>query len=133
MKNQRTKSAKDETAIVDIMMKKIEQLEDKLEILESRTKKYEEHIDMLTKELKRNNKDDKNCNKVGNIKCKECDIVFRSVQVLMEHINETHPKSSKCTHCDRTFDSWSKLETHLLTEHDTLEEFKCDQWRDSTT
>ena len=39
MTNQRTKSAKDVNAIVDVMIKKIEQLEDKVESLELRTNK----------------------------------------------------------------------------------------------
>ena len=39
MTNQRTKSAKDVNAIVDVMIKKMEQLEDKVESLELRTNK----------------------------------------------------------------------------------------------
>ena len=82
---------------------------------------------MLTKELTRINKGDKNCNKVGDIKCKECDIIFKSVTVLKEHIRERHPKNYECTNCERSFDSWWKLETHLLNEHDITKEFNCAQ------
>ena len=43
MTNLRTISAKDVNAIVDVMMKKIEQLEDNVERLELRTKKHYEN------------------------------------------------------------------------------------------
>jgi predicted RNase H-like nuclease (RuvC/YqgF family) len=117
------KSAKDVNDIVDTMMKKIEHLEDRVESLESRTRNFEEQIDMLTMELKRISKADKNCNKVDNMKCKECDIIFKSVTVLKVHINKRHPRSLKCTNCERYVHAWWKLETHLLNEHDKIKEF----------
>ena len=125
MTNQMTKSAKDVNAILDAMMKKIGHLEDKVECLESRTMNYEKQIDMLTKELKRTSKDDKNYDKVGTIKCKECDLIFKNVTVLKEHIRGKHPKIYNCKNCEQSFDSWSKLENHLLNDHDKLKEFEC--------
>ena len=57
-------------------------------------------------------KSDKNLNKVGDIKCKECDLIFKCVTVLKEHIREIHPTNYKCSNCESSFDSGFELETH---------------------
>ena len=72
-------------------------------------------------------KSDKNLNKVGDIKCKECDLIFKCVTVLKEHIREIHPTNYKCSNCESSFDSGFELETHLLNEHDITKEFNCAQ------
>jgi hypothetical protein len=128
LKKEKMKNVKELNAVIEVMQKRIDGLEDLLKSkvieLEARDLQYIAKIDILTGQIK-------GCtlggnDKIENFDCNICNKNFNNRRQVQDHIKKHNKQSFVCTVCDCKFDTRWKLENHLK-EHAIKKEFKCEQ------
>ena len=100
----------------------------KLEELSSKVANLELKIEKLQGDNNKKNvtlsKKDKVAHK--SVECKKCSESFSNRQNMINHINAAHKNMFKCPKCIFEGKSLSEIDKHMLENHGTEKEFKCD-------
>ena len=60
------------------------------------------------------------------IRCNKCEITFDSKKKVNKHNLESHHLQIKCKMCHKVFKENRELEFHVKSQHQRVQEFKCD-------
>ena len=118
-KKETVKSLSQEILILKEQVKQIDPLKQKLLDILKVVENLKKRNDITEVASDKENQQDR-------IRCNKCEITFASKKKAKKHNLETHPQQIKCKNCDKVFKKNCELELHVRSQHERVNEFKCD-------